>query len=38
MSRAKAKGVKVTSFFDLKSEISKQEEEFAKNKAAGKSN
>lgn len=38
MSRAKAKGVNVTSLFDLKAEISKQEEEFTKNKAAGKSN
>ena len=38
MSKAKAKGVNVTSFFDLKAEISKQEEEFAKNKTAGKSN
>lgn len=38
MSRAKGKGVNVTSFFDLKAEISKQEEEFAKSKVAGKSN
>jgi hypothetical protein len=38
MSRAKAKGVNVTSFFDLKAEISKQEEEFAKSKVSGKNN
>jgi hypothetical protein len=38
MSKAKAKRVNVTSFLDLKAEISKQEEEFAQNKAAGKGN
>lgn len=36
-AKAKAKGVSATSFFDLKAEISKQEAEFKKNKAAGKS-
>lgn len=34
-AKAKAKGVSATSFFDLKAELSKQEAEFAKNKAAG---
>jgi hypothetical protein len=36
-SKAKAKGISTTSFFDLKAELSKQETEFTKNKAAGKS-
>ncbi|TFK27214.1 hypothetical protein FA15DRAFT_686060 [Coprinopsis marcescibilis] len=35
-SKAKAKGISANSFFDLKSELSKQEAEFSKNKAAGK--
>lgn len=36
-SKAKAKGVSASSFFDLKAELAKQESEFAKSKAAGKS-
>ncbi|KAF9266610.1 hypothetical protein L218DRAFT_78749 [Marasmius fiardii PR-910] len=36
-SKAKAKGISATSFFDLKAEIVKQEEESARNKIAGKS-
>ncbi|KAF9468133.1 hypothetical protein BDZ94DRAFT_1280013 [Collybia nuda] len=36
MSKSKGKGVSASSFFDLKAELSKQEQEFAKNKAAGK--
>lgn len=36
-SKAKAKGVSASSFFDLKAELSKKEAEFAKSKAAGKS-
>ncbi|KAG7089777.1 hypothetical protein E1B28_011430 [Marasmius oreades] len=36
-SKAKAKGISATSFFDLKAETSKWEEELARNKAAGKS-
>jgi hypothetical protein len=36
-AKAKAKGVSASSFFDLKAELSKQEAEFTKNKAAGKS-
>ncbi|KAG5717307.1 hypothetical protein E4T56_gene2411, partial [Termitomyces sp. T112] len=35
-SNSKAKGVSVGSFLDLKAEIARQEEEFAKTKAAGK--
>ncbi|TFY50654.1 hypothetical protein EVJ58_g10951 [Rhodofomes roseus] len=35
-NKAKAAGVSTSSFFDLKAELAKQEEEFAKNKAAGK--
>lgn len=35
-NKAKAAGVSASSFFDLKAELAKQEEEFAKNKAAGK--
>jgi len=34
-SKAKAKGISATSFFDLKAELSKQEAEFAKAKAEG---
>lgn len=37
-SKSKGKGVSASSFFDLKAELSKQEQEFAKSKAAGKSN
>lgn len=37
MSKSKGKGVSASSFFDLKAELSKQEQEFTKNKAAGKS-
>ncbi|KAJ3505603.1 hypothetical protein NLJ89_g7328 [Agrocybe chaxingu] len=36
-SRAKAKGVSASSFFDLKAELSRQELEFARAKAEGKS-
>lgn len=36
-NKAKAAGISATSFFDLKAELAKQEDEFAKNKAAGKS-
>ena len=36
-NKAKAAGVSASSFFDLKAEIAKQEAEFAKSKAAGKS-
>ena len=36
-NKAKAAGVSASSFFDLKAELAKKEEEFAKNKAAGKS-
>ncbi|TFK40309.1 hypothetical protein BDQ12DRAFT_602657 [Crucibulum laeve] len=36
-TKAKAKGISASSFFDLKAELSKQEEQFTKNKAAGKS-
>ncbi|KAF9476686.1 hypothetical protein BDN70DRAFT_934823 [Pholiota conissans] len=36
-SKSKAKGISASSFFDLKAELSKQEAEFAKSKAAGKS-
>lgn len=35
-NKAKAAGVSASSFFDLKAELAKQEEDFAKNKAAGK--
>jgi len=35
-NKAKAAGVSASSFFDLKAELAKQEEEFVKNKAAGK--
>lgn len=34
--KARAAGVSASSFFDLKAEIAKQQEEFAKAKAAGK--
>ncbi|KAF8899941.1 hypothetical protein CPB84DRAFT_1680805 [Gymnopilus junonius] len=34
-SKSKAKGISASSFFDLKAELSKQEVEFAKAKAAG---
>jgi hypothetical protein len=37
-NKAKAAGISASSFFDLKAELAKQENEFAKNKAAGKSN
>ena len=33
--KAKAAGVSVTSFFDLKAELSKKSDEFARTKAAG---
>ncbi|KAJ7274466.1 hypothetical protein B0H12DRAFT_399967 [Mycena haematopus] len=36
--KAKAKGINASSFLDLKAELSKQEDEFTRNKAAGKSN
>lgn len=36
-NKAKAAGVSASSFFDLKAELAKHEEEFTKNKAAGKS-
>jgi hypothetical protein len=36
-NKAKAAGVSASSFLDLKAELSKHEEEFAKNKDAGKS-
>lgn len=36
-TKAKAKGISATSFFDLKAELSKQETEFSKKKAAGES-
>ena len=36
-SKAKAKGISTSSFFDLKAELSKQEAEFTKSKAAGSS-
>ncbi|KAJ7127043.1 hypothetical protein C8R44DRAFT_616805 [Mycena epipterygia] len=35
--KAKAKGISASSFLDLKAELSKQEDEFSRNKAAGKS-
>ncbi|KAJ7104207.1 hypothetical protein B0H15DRAFT_795014 [Mycena belliarum] len=35
-AKAKAKGVSASSFLDLKAELSKQEDEFSRNKAAGK--
>ncbi|KZT73147.1 hypothetical protein DAEQUDRAFT_762499 [Daedalea quercina L-15889] len=35
-NKAKAAGVSASSFFDLKAELAKQEEEFTKNKATGK--
>lgn len=34
-NKAKAAGVSASSFFDLKAELSKKEEDFAKEKAAG---
>lgn len=37
VNKAKAAGVNASSFFDLKAELAKHEEEFFKNKAAGKS-
>lgn len=36
-SKAKAKGIGASSFFDLKAELAKQEEEFTRSKAAGQS-
>jgi hypothetical protein len=36
-TKAKAKGIGASSFFDLKAELSKQETEFAKKKASGES-
>lgn len=36
-NKAKAAGISASSFFDLKAELSKQEDDFAKSKAAGKS-
>ncbi|KAH7930193.1 hypothetical protein BV22DRAFT_1001288 [Leucogyrophana mollusca] len=38
VNKAKAAGVSASSFFDLKAELAKKEEEFAKSKAAGGSN
>ncbi|KAI0368746.1 hypothetical protein BV20DRAFT_968832 [Pilatotrama ljubarskyi] len=38
VDKAKAAGVSASSFFDLKAELAKKEEEFTKNKAAGKAN
>ena len=35
-AKPKAAGISATSFFDLKAELSKQEAEFSKSKAAGK--
>jgi hypothetical protein len=37
-AKAKAKGISASSFLDLKAELSKQEDEFSRSKAAGKSN
>lgn len=37
-SKSNAVGVSASSLFDLKAELAKQEEEFAKRKAAGKGN
>jgi hypothetical protein len=37
-NKAKAAGISASSFFDLKAELGKQEDEFAKNKAPGKKN
>jgi hypothetical protein len=34
-SKAKAAGISASSFFDLRAELSKQETEFSKKKAAG---
>lgn len=36
-NKARAAGVSASSFFDLKAELAKKEEQFAKDKAAGKS-
>lgn len=36
-NKAKAAGINASSFFDLKAELAKQEDDFAKNKTAGKS-
>ncbi|KAL0954779.1 hypothetical protein HGRIS_003729 [Hohenbuehelia grisea] len=36
-AKAKAAGISASSFFDLKAELAKKEDEFSKNKAAGKS-
>jgi hypothetical protein len=36
-SKAKAKGISSSSFFDLKAELAKQEEESRRNRATGKS-
>jgi hypothetical protein len=35
-NKAKAAGISASSFFDLKAELAKQEDDFAKSKAAGK--
>jgi len=35
VNKAKAAGISASSFFDLKAELSKQEDEFAKKRAAG---
>lgn len=37
VNKARAAGVSASSFFDLKAELAKKEEQFAKDKAAGKS-
>lgn len=34
-NKARAAGVSASSFFDLKAEIAKKEDEFTRNKAAG---
>lgn len=36
-NKAKAAGISASSFFDLKAELAKQEEDFTKSKSAGKS-
>ena len=36
-NKARAAGVSASSFFDLKAELAKKEEQFAKDKAGGKS-
>jgi hypothetical protein len=35
MNKAKAAGINASSFFDLKAQLAKQEDEFAKKKKAG---